>query len=743
MPKIIRKFCAFFVVILVFANLIQIKTVKADIDECSASIIPNQVDSGSTNNFTLTINNTSANDIIWIRITRPSSNFTLSNINASGWTKGLSASVITLTNGSLSSGSQRNFILTNVAAASVDAASTNWTIEVSDNSGGSNPFSCSGTLGTQIGNVDSTPPIVTNITVSDITTTSALVSWTTDELADSKVNFGLTGSYGSNQTDASFVTSHSINLTGLDPATGYHYQIVSADPSSNSTSSSDNTFLTLTPPTSGSTPSETNSTPTIGQVTQNKNSSDKTLPVVTLTTDFSKVYTDAPEILGTATDNIAVSSVEFSIDSGLNWLAVDSSTNLGSKQVSFKFKPTNLSDDNYSILVRAIDSSGNVGLSSAKTLIIDKIAPVIGPSLISIGPQVVRPNGNTIHAVKNIDQKITFSAIGGPTSVTIFAQTKDKKEIKIFTLSKIVGSGLWSGILAFDKEGTYELQVQAVDGANNKFARNLDSVLVEKPSVVVIKDKVTSVAGAKITLYYFDDETSSWVLWDGAAFGEKNPQTTNQTGEFNFYIPEGKYYLTAQKEGFKELTSEIFVLNKSTNLATTLPLERSFSLKLGNFNFTLPSFSLNNFKIQFNQAQESKDEANSLVGKDLPHFSFPDTTGQNFDSLSLLGKESVISFIVTWDPSAEEQIYQLETLQKDQDFNLVKISLLESSLKLAAYTKIAGYSGNFLADSLGESLTKFNVQSLPLHVFVSRAGIIKQIATGVLTANQLRYNLEN
>jgi thermitase len=90
---------------------------------------------------------------------------------------------------------------------------------------------------------DTTPPNITSVNAV-VTATTATITWTTDEPANSKVNYGLTTDYGSSVYSSTLVTSHSLILTGLSPATNYRYQVSSADASGNSASSGDYTFTT-------------------------------------------------------------------------------------------------------------------------------------------------------------------------------------------------------------------------------------------------------------------------------------------------------------------------------------------------------------------------------------------------------------------------------------------------------------------------------------------------------------------
>ena len=86
---------------------------------------------------------------------------------------------------------------------------------------------------------------VSSVSTNGVTSTSANVTWTTNNAANSQVVYGTTSSYGSTTAlDANLVTSHSVSLSGLNPATTYHFQIKSQDGSGSSASSGDSTFTT-------------------------------------------------------------------------------------------------------------------------------------------------------------------------------------------------------------------------------------------------------------------------------------------------------------------------------------------------------------------------------------------------------------------------------------------------------------------------------------------------------------------
>jgi beta-lactamase superfamily II metal-dependent hydrolase len=98
------------------------------------------------------------------------------------------------------------------------------------------------------GGSDVTPPVISAVTASSITSSSAVITWTTDEASNSVVEYGLTTSYGYTVTNATMVTSHSVSLTSLTASTLYHYRVKSTDAANNTATSTDYTFTTSAPP---------------------------------------------------------------------------------------------------------------------------------------------------------------------------------------------------------------------------------------------------------------------------------------------------------------------------------------------------------------------------------------------------------------------------------------------------------------------------------------------------------------
>jgi len=93
--------------------------------------------------------------------------------------------------------------------------------------------------------IDTTPPVITAVSATGVTHEAAKINWTTDENADSQVEYGTTTAYGSTTpVFSAFVKTHLVNLSGLSPTTPYHYRVKSRDGWGNLAVSGDFTFTT-------------------------------------------------------------------------------------------------------------------------------------------------------------------------------------------------------------------------------------------------------------------------------------------------------------------------------------------------------------------------------------------------------------------------------------------------------------------------------------------------------------------
>jgi hypothetical protein len=202
---------------------------------------------------------------------------------------------------------------------------------------------------------DTTPPVISTVVATALTSSGGTLTWTTDEPSTSQVDYGLTMTYGASSTlNSSLVTAHSVVLTGLASATTYHFRVDSKDNSGNLGNSSDFTFTTA----STATPS-------------------------------SLTSIQATSITSSAATIVWTSSTPAStqVDYGTS-IAYGTTTTLNSALVTAHTVALSglIENTTYHYRVRSVDGSNNTSLSGDFTFTTakDTVAPII--SAVAAGP---------------------------------------------------------------------------------------------------------------------------------------------------------------------------------------------------------------------------------------------------------------------------------------------------------------------------------------------------------------------
>lgn len=733
MSNRIRFFSATLVFILVLKILSG--SINAAVDLCTASVAPSSIVPNSSGPLNFNVSNQSdIESIIWVKITRPSANFTVSSANKSGWITIVTDSSATFTGGTVGPGSSADSFVVTVNTGA-EAAAAAWTVEVSDLPAGLGAITCSGSTSVAISSTptDQTPPNIDGdaVTVS-VTSASATISWTTDEAATSVVNYGLTDSYGQSVSGAS-ATSHSVTISSLSANTTYHFSIKVTDAAGNSNSTEDLIFTTSAASSTTTTTTTTAATTT----TTTTKKTDTEPPKVVLNTNFSKPFKESPLISGIATDDVSVDKVEYSIDGGKNYLDVKITKGAS---VKFSFVPPDLEDGNYDLVVRATDSSGKTD-SKSFLLIIDKLPPAIGGNNIFLGPQNVFPGlDGTITAALGTNATIAVNAVGGPTKVDFVVGGHT------YGFNRIEGTNIWKGNINFDVEGIHDLKAVSEDGAGNITERVINKLNILPPG------KITDLQGetlqnAKITVYVYSETGASWSVWDGSVFGQENPKLLPE-GKYGFFVPPGRYYLEATAEGFRKATSEIFEVADVSVINSDIALGERPGVTIFGKRISIPSFldigeSLTSFPV-VPAAQQSGISKGPIIGTKIEGFSIETTDGGTITLDEIRDQKTILTFLLlnTWSPASQDQLAVLDRVSKEGDFEGLPIFLMESRATVASYLRRGGYTLRAGVDPEGKLLKTFPITSLPQHFFIDEEGVIREVVVGAKSQRELREILE-
>lgn len=737
-----RALLLFFVFICITVSVVVPHSVNAMVTGCSVNVSPTTTtrETSTIYSFDGSVDTSEPGEgIMWVRFTRPSADFTITNGTASGWSDSTDGTTITFT-----APSQTFFSTFEVYATSgsSDASAADWSVQVSSDGSGAPAATCGGDLGVSISGSssitptptatptpipDTTAPTISNVTVSSVSDSSVTISWETNESANTLINYGTTTSYGSSKNDSAMVTSHSVTLSSLSSNTTYHGQLKSTDSAGNTATSSDFTFATSQTTTVTVTTTTTVNTTTTTLVTPTPTPTptpDLTPPKITLKTDLSNVFSSAPKVEGEATDNVAVAQVEYSVDDGQHWANVELSST-SEKKISFVFTPLTQGDGNYSVKVRAIDTNNNDEETDVQVMIIDRLPPAIGGALFSIGPQILQPSPNgSLLTLAGMTPKLTFAAVGGPTSVNL------KINNQSIPLSQNPQTRLWSGNFLIGESGTYTIETESVDGAKNRTTKSL-SYLTVVPNGIV-SDILGPVSNARLKVFYFDTQAQEFRLWGASQYGQQNPQMTDELGRYKLLLPAGTYYIQIEAAHSRPLRTNIFTLTQSTPIAQNFTLTKKAAFQFGSMYLPLPDFGQNDAMMELPEKDTTEISSNALVGK-----AFPDFQLSGVNNTTLTGKPTVITVLTTWLPQSAAQMSIIDEVSKESGIGTLVIMSQESVASVNVFAKLGGYSVPVVADPDGVLVTPLQVRTLPTHYFVDRSGVVTKVVSGILGKAQI------
>ncbi|MBP2202160.1 hypothetical protein J3E07_001601, partial [Methanococcus voltae] len=187
-------------------------------------------------------------------------------------------------------------------------------------------------------------------------------------------------------------------------------------------------------------------------------------------------------IIATITDNIQVLEAEIYLDGTYYDDYQSKEGNI------YNFNLNGLEPGTYSVLIKAKDSSNNLGTSVPITLVvIDKEPPIITNFIV--------------------DSKLDLTYTGETYNIPMAARVIDRysgvKDVKLFINNKEVtslnGSEIYSTILNLKNKGTYSLKLKATDLQNNvSYSDEIFVNIVELFNISTLKEKYTTENSIKL-----------------------------------------------------------------------------------------------------------------------------------------------------------------------------------------------------------------------------------------------------
>jgi peptidoglycan hydrolase-like protein with peptidoglycan-binding domain/lysophospholipase L1-like esterase len=302
---------------------------------------------------------------------------------------------------------------------------------------------------------DVTGPQISSVVAEASSTSSETISWITDELSTTQVEYGTTTAYGfSTSTTGALSTYHAVYLSGLTSSTTYHYRVTSVDASSNQSVSSDYVFITAT--SSTVTTAEATSVATTTAVLNGQ-----------IVSDGFASSTARGFIWGTTTAYGATTTETGAFGNGAFSASISGLTT--NTAYHFKAYATNLASTTYGIdrmfVTTGILPNGTIGL-----WYIDQYSSSTRP-MIANAVSVATTSPNLMSAPRKLFANTEWWIQGGSTVTDAAATAPDGT----LSASTINGTGNWiihPALANTMPAGTYTLAVSAKrnTGTDQQFA---------------------------------------------------------------------------------------------------------------------------------------------------------------------------------------------------------------------------------------------------------------------------------
>lgn len=127
------------------------------------------------------------------------------------------------------------------------------------------------------------------------------------------------------------------------------------------------------------------------------------------------------------------------------------------------------------------------------------------------------------------------------------------------------------------------------------------------------------------------------------------------------------------------------------------------------------------------------------AGLPAPAFDEPTVAGPNLTMAALRGKPVYLNFFASWCPPCNEEAPDVNAVQaqfKSDGLQVVGVDVLENKAKAQKFVDEHHLTYPAVVDS-GALRDAYNINGMPVHVFIDRAGIVKKIEIGELSKAEM------
>lgn len=137
----------------------------------------------------------------------------------------------------------------------------------------------------------------------------------------------------------------------------------------------------------------------------------------------------------------------------------------------------------------------------------------------------------------------------------------------------------------------------------------------------------------------------------------------------------------------------------------------------------------------------SAETATLAIGAPAPEFKALDVKGQPISLAALRGKAVWLVFQATWCTICRTELPDVSAASQTESVATIGIYLKEDKKLVADYAERLKVSFPSLPDPAGEIARKYQVTSVPTHVFIDAQGTVKAVRKGALSPSQIKESL--
>ncbi len=136
----------------------------------------------------------------------------------------------------------------------------------------------------------------------------------------------------------------------------------------------------------------------------------------------------------------------------------------------------------------------------------------------------------------------------------------------------------------------------------------------------------------------------------------------------------------------------------------------------------------------------SSGTAVAHIGRPAPAWSEPAVPSGTLALASLHGKAVYLNFFASWCPPCNEEAPTLNALQKQfgsHGLQIVGVDVLENARKAEQFRSEHHLAYPAVVDD-GTLRNQYNINGLPVHVFIDRSGVVRDVIVGELSETEMR-----